>query len=106
MRTSARLLISGGLSIAISALAAGLTAPASKAQQVKTIQLGEGQGKAYSFHGITNGRMRSFASDGEARGVVQSIMSAMGLPLRFEIRAAAVGNAAAILQPDGTRMIL
>ena len=76
------------------------------AQQVKTIRLGKKAGSAFSFHGITNGRLRSFASDDEARGVVKKIMSAMGLPLRFEVRAAAVGNAAAILQPDGTRLIL
>ncbi len=80
--------------------------PSAMAQQVKTIELGKGSGSAFSFHGITNGRLRSFASDSEARGVVKRILASMGLPLRFEVRAAAVGNAAAILQPDGTRMIL
>lgn len=80
------------------------------AQEVKTIELGQGGGKgaagAFSFHGVTNGRLRTFASDDEARGVVRRVLSAMGLPLRFEVRAAAVGNAAAVLQPDGTRLIL
>lgn len=77
-----------------------------KAQEVKTIQLGKKAGAAYSFHGETNGRLRTFASDDEARGVVRSVLAAMGLPLRFEVRAAAVGNAAAVLQPDGSRLIL
>jgi hypothetical protein len=76
------------------------------AQQVKTIELGNKSGQAFSFHGITNGRLRTFASDNEARGVVKQVLAAMGLPLRFEVRASAVGNAAAILQPDGTRLIL
>lgn len=77
-----------------------------KAQQVKTIELGNKAGKSFSFHGLTNGRLRTFSSDEEARGVVKSVLAAMGLPLRFEVRAAAVGNAAAVLQPDGTRLIL
>ena len=76
------------------------------AQEVKTIQLGRKAGSAFSFHGETNGRLRTFSSDSEARGIVRSILAAMGLPLRFEVRASAVGNAAAILQPDGTRLIL
>ncbi|MGI9477176.1 MAG: NADase-type glycan-binding domain-containing protein [Hyphomicrobiaceae bacterium] len=80
--------------------------PGVQAQQVKTIRLGKNAGGALSFHGTTNGRLRTFASDNEARGVVRSVLAAMGLPLRFEVRAAAVGNAAAILQPDGTRLIL
>lgn len=83
-----------------------LFASAVRAQEVKTIELGRKAGGAYSFHGETNGRLRTFASDDEARGVVRRVLSAMGLPLRFEVRAAAVGNAAAILQPDGTRLIL
>lgn len=81
-------------------------AATAKAQEVKTIQLGNKAGSAFSFHGVTNGRLRTFSSDSEARGVVKSVLAAMGLPLRFEVRAAAVGNAAAILQPDGTRLIL
>ena len=76
------------------------------AQEVKTIQLGRKAGSAFSFHGQTNGRLRTFSSDNEARGIVRSVLAAMGLPLRFEVRASAVGNAAAILQPDGTRLIL
>lgn len=76
------------------------------AQDVQTIQLGNKSGSAFSFHGITNGRLRTFSSDAEARGVVKRVLAAMGLPLRFEVRAAAVGNAAAVLQPDGTRLIL
>ncbi len=76
------------------------------AQEVKTIQLGRKAGSAFSFHGQTNGRLRTFSSDSEARGIVRSVLAAMGLPLRFEVRASAVGNAAAILQPDGTRLIL
>jgi len=76
------------------------------AQQVKTLQIGKNKGTASSFHGQTNGRLRTFASDDEARGVVKRILASMGLPLRFEVRAAAVGNAAAILQPDGSRLIL
>ena len=76
------------------------------AQEVKTIQLGKNAGSASSFHGTTNGRLRTFSSDSEARGIVRSVLAAMGLPLRFEVRAAAVGNAAAVLQPDGSRLIL
>lgn len=83
-----------------------LDGAAAAAQEVKTIQLGRKAGSAFSFHGITNGRLRTFASDNEARGIVKSILAAMGLPLRFEVRASAVGNAAAVLQPDGTRLIL
>lgn len=78
----------------------------SVAQEVKTIKIGKNKGSAFSFHGLTNGRLRTFASDNEARNVVRSVLSAMGLPLRFEVRAAAVGNAAAVLQPDGSRLIL
>jgi hypothetical protein len=77
-----------------------------RAQEVKTIQLSKGSGSAFSFHGQTNGRLRTFQSDSEARGVVRSVLAAMGLPLRFEVRAAAVGNAAAVLQKDGSRLIL
>jgi hypothetical protein len=80
--------------------------PPARAQEVKTIQLSKGSGSALSFHGQTNGRLRTFPSDSEARGIVRSILAAMGLPLRFEVRAAAVGNAAAILQKDGSRLIL
>lgn len=89
-------------------LLAGLATVATTAiaQEVKTIRLGNKSGAAFSFHGLTNGRLRTFASDAEARGVVKRVLAAMGLPLRFEVRAAAVGNAAAVLQPDGTRLIL
>lgn len=83
-----------------------LWAMSSVAQEVKTIQLGKNAGNASSFHGTTNGRLRTFSADNEARGIVRSVLAAMGLPLRFEVRAAAVGNAAAILQPDGSRLIL
>lgn len=101
-----RLLSVAPLAVVASALLFGVQVCRAQAQQVKTIQLGKKAGSAFSFHGTTNGRLRTFASDNEARGIVKSVLAAMGLPLRFEVRAAAVGNAAAILQPDGTRLIL
>lgn len=76
------------------------------AQEVKTIKLGKGKGSAYSFHGLTNGRLRTFSSDAEAEGVVKQVLASMGLPLRFDVRAAAVGNAAAIVEGNGKRSIL
>jgi len=94
------------LGLVAATLLSGAQTRSAQAQQVKTIQLGKKSGSAFSFHGETNGRLRTFSSDNEARGVVKSVLAAMGLPLRFEVRAAAVGNAAAILQPDGTRLIL
>jgi hypothetical protein len=94
------------LTTAAVALLALIWAAPTNAQEVKTIQLGKNAGSASSFHGTTNGRLRTFSSDNEARGIVRSVLAAMGLPLRFEVRAAAVGNAAAILQPDGSRLIL
>ena len=83
-----------GVAIAVALLAAAVSlAPAitaAQAQEVKTIQLGQGGGGAFSFHGVTNGRLRTFASDDEAQGVVRRVLSAMGLPLRLEVRAAAM----------------
>ena len=81
-------------------------ADGARAQEVKTIKLGKGKGSAYSFHGLTNGRLRTFSSDAEAEGVVKQVLASMGLPLRFEVRAAAVGNAAAIVEANGKRSIL
>ncbi len=81
-------------------------ADGARAQEVKTIKLGKGKGSAYSFHGLTNGRLRTFSSDAEAEGVVKQVLAGMGLPLRFEVRAAAVGNAAAIVEANGKRSIL
>jgi hypothetical protein len=86
--------------------AVAVAADGALAQEVKTIKLGTEKGSAFSFHGMTNGRLRTFSSDAEAQGVVKNVLASMGLPLRFDVRAAAVGNAAAILEPDGTRSIL
>lgn len=88
------------------AFLAGIASSGASAQEVKTIKLGKGKGSAYSFHGVTNGRLRTFSSDAEAQGVVKGILASMGLPLRFDVRAAAVGNAAAIVEDGGKRSIL
>lgn len=77
----------------------------SSAQTVQTIDLGPG-GNAYSFHGLSGDKLRTFSADSEARAVVGRIMDSMGLPVRFEIRAANVPNASAILQSDGKRLIV
>lgn len=75
------------------------------AQPVKKIELGA-NGNAFSFHGQITGNLRTFESDADAKKIVQSLMASMGLPLRFEVRAAAIPNAAAVLQQDGSRLIL
>lgn len=94
-----------GILVGLILVTAGWAAGA-EAQEVKTIRLGKGKGSAYSFHGLTNGRLRTFSSDAEAEGVVKQVLASMGLPLRFEVRAAAVGNAAAIVEEGGKRSIL
>ena len=78
------------------------TAPA---QTVKSVDLSS-NGNAFSFHGQITGKLRTFASDADAKQIVQRLMASMGLPLRMEIRAAAISNAAAVLQKDGSRLIL
>ncbi len=91
-----------GATFTAAAVCAWMGATPAQAQFSESIELGK---DAFSFHGRTSGTMRAFASDSQAEGAVKSIMDAIGLPLRFEIKAAAVPNASAILTKDGRRLI-
>jgi hypothetical protein len=73
------------------------------AQFVQDLEIGK---SAHAFHGGVSGNIKTFQSDKEAVNVVSGIMSSMGLPLRFEVRAGAVPNASAILTDDGKRLIV
>lgn len=74
-----------------------------RAQQIgDVISMGE---KTYGFHGNLSGSIRTFQSEQEAVDVVANIMSSIGLPLRFEVYAAAVPNAQAVFN-EGRRIIL
>jgi hypothetical protein len=74
-----------------------------RAQQIGDfINMGE---KAYGFHGNLSGNIRTFQSEQGAVDIVANIMSSIGLPLRFEIYAAAVPNAQAVFN-EGKRIIL
>ena len=54
---------------------------------------------------ILNQPLKTFRSVGEADGVIRSIMSVVGLKPNFEVRAADISNAAAVIY-DGERYIL
>jgi hypothetical protein len=73
------------------------------AQFVQDLEVGK---SAHAFHGGISGNIKTFQSDKEAVDVVRGIMTSMGLPLRFEVRAGAVPNASAILTNDGQRLIV
>ena len=64
-------------------------------------------GHTCSYFGETvPDKVTSFSSDQQAEDTIQQIVDASGLAKNFEVRAAGVPNAAAVIGPDGKRYIL